>query len=92
MKVKIIEHPSESGNSLALTHLFICPGCKHPMHGFRITGPEPKWSWNGNFDNPTVETRCHLFIRNGKIQFLGDCTHELAGKTVDMVEFDDGRK
>jgi len=29
---------------------------------------------------------CHSFIRNGKIQYLGDCTHELVGKTVDMVE------
>ena len=31
---------------------------------------------------------CHCFIRNGKIQFLGDCTHELAGKTVDLLEVD----
>jgi Family of unknown function (DUF6527) len=26
--------------------------------------------------------RCHSFITDGKIQFLDDCTHELAGKTV----------
>ena len=26
--------------------------------------------------------RCHLFVRDGMIQFLGDCAHELAGKTV----------
>lgn len=27
---------------------------------------------------------CHSFVTNGCIQFLGDCTHELAGKTVDL--------
>jgi hypothetical protein len=32
---------------------------------------------------------CHSFIREGKIQFLGDCTHALAGQTVDMVPFPD---
>ena len=29
---------------------------------------------------------CHSFIRDGQIQFLSDCTHELAGKTVPMEE------
>ncbi|WP_281681813.1 DUF6527 family protein [Zunongwangia profunda] len=27
---------------------------------------------------------CHSFVTNGKIRFLNDCTHELAGKTVDL--------
>lgn len=27
---------------------------------------------------------CHSFIRAGRIQFLPDCTHELAGKTVPL--------
>ena len=30
---------------------------------------------------------CHSFIRDGKIQFLNDCTHELAGRTVELPEF-----
>jgi hypothetical protein len=29
---------------------------------------------------------CHSFIRDGKIQFLNDCTHELAGQTVELPE------
>lgn len=33
-------------------------------------------------------TICHSFIRNGKIQYLNDCTHELAGKTIDMEKID----
>lgn len=29
---------------------------------------------------------CHSFIKNGQWEFLSDCTHALAGKTVDMLE------
>ena len=29
---------------------------------------------------------CHSFVTDGRVQFLGDCTHELAGKTVDLPE------
>ena len=29
---------------------------------------------------------CHSFITDGKIQFLSDCTHELAGQTVDLPD------
>lgn len=32
---------------------------------------------------------CHSFIRDGKIQFLSDCTHHLAGKTVDLPDIQD---
>lgn len=30
---------------------------------------------------------CHSFITDGRIQFLGDCTHALAGQTVDLAEW-----
>ena len=33
-----------------------------------------------------VEKRCHSFIKDGQIQFLGDCSHDLASKTVDVPE------
>ncbi len=34
-------------------------------------------------DDNTVDTpRCHSFVRNGQWQFLGDCSHDLAGQTV----------
>lgn len=29
---------------------------------------------------------CHSFIRDGRIQFLGDCTHKLAGQTVELPD------
>lgn len=31
-----------------------------------------------------VQHRCHVFVRAGRIQFLRDCTHHLAGQTVDL--------
>ena len=33
--------------------------------------------------------RCHSFIRDGVWEFLGDCTHELAGQKVSMVPLPD---
>lgn len=61
----------------------------------------PYWEFNGNVDKPTVSPSilvrsgrngrngvCHSFIKNGRIQFLGDCTHELAGQTVEIPEWD----
>ena len=30
---------------------------------------------------------CHSFVTDGRIQFLGDCTHALAGQTVPLPEF-----
>lgn len=29
---------------------------------------------------------CHSFVTDGKIRFLNDCTHPLAGQTVDLSE------
>lgn len=60
---------------------------------------KPKWGWNGSYDAPTFTPslltwagelrRCHSFITDGKIQFLDDCTHSLAGQTVDLPEIED---
>lgn len=35
-----------------------------------------------------VQTVCHSFVVDGNIQFLGDCTHAMAGKTVPLPDFD----
>jgi hypothetical protein len=31
---------------------------------------------------------CHSFVTDGKIQYLSDCTHELAGQTIDLKSTD----
>lgn len=34
-----------------------------------------------------MDTCCHSFVTDGRIQFLGDCTHALAGQTVEIPDF-----
>ena len=34
-----------------------------------------------------INTVCHSFVTDGRIQFLADCTHALAGQTVDLPEW-----
>lgn len=34
-----------------------------------------------------INTVCHSFVRSGRIEFLRDCTHGLAGQTVDLPEW-----
>jgi len=54
------------------------------------------WQFNGNKKAPTFSPslltnggaggreRSHCFVRDGMVQFLGDCSHALAGKTVEL--------
>jgi hypothetical protein len=77
---------------------FQCPGCNR-RHGYRIKGTGPVWDWNGSMDRPTFspsllvtypalegipQRTCHLFLTDGKIQFLSDCHHALAGQTFQL--------
>lgn len=71
--------------------LFWCPGC-----GTHHAPPMSRWKREGSAEVPTLSPSvltkyedgrvCHLFVRNGQLVYLDDCTHELAGKTVDMEE------
>jgi hypothetical protein len=75
---------------------FWCPGCKE-LHSVQVGKCSPSWTFSGTRDNPTIrasvlvspnkkEHRCHLFVTDGKIQYLSDSHHELAGKTIEMEE------
>lgn len=44
------------------------------------------WGGYKNGDHDIPLHRCHSFITDGKIQFLGDCTHALANQTVDLPD------
>ena len=35
---------------------------------------------------------CHSFVTDGMIQFLPDCTHKLAGQTVELPEIEEVKK
>lgn len=70
--------------------LFWCPGCQSCHY------VDERWTVTGTLSNPTVSPsvlcprapRCHLFIEAGRIEYLTDCDHALAGQTVDMVPLD----
>lgn len=36
------------------------------------------------------QMRCHSFVRDGRIEFLGDCTHSLASRTVELPDLEEG--
>lgn len=40
-------------------------------------------------DPPFKCFQCHSFVRDGQIEFLSDCTHALAGKTVPLPDWPD---
>lgn len=41
---------------------------------------------------PDIESSvCHYFIRDGRIEFCGDCTHALRGQTVDLPDIPAGQ-
>ena len=48
-------------------------------------------SWDGGWEKDAegkpVPFVCHSFVTDGRIQFLSDCTHVLAGQTVDLLDF-----
>lgn len=76
-----------------------CPGCKM-LHQVNVDkSRKPCWEWDGNREYPTFSPSikvkgvdrkgggiCHSFLKKGVWQFLNDCTHELAGQHVEMVE------
>lgn len=39
---------------------------------------EDPWDWPCSI--------CHSYVREGRIEFLNDCTHSLAGQTVELPE------
>lgn len=43
------------------------------------TGPDGK---PGRY--PSMDMTCHSFVTDGSIQYLGDCTHRLAGQTIPL--------
>lgn len=81
-------------------YTIFCPGCKRTDTVW--TAPHDNqavWGTNGDVDKPTFtpsilvwpdepKNRCHSFVKDGKIQFLGDCFHKLKNQTVDLPEIE----
>lgn len=98
---KVVEILNNDGSGRKRV-VFWCPGCKcHHGVPFEDDG-KVAWSWNRSYTSPTIHPsilidygdrpdrpkRCHLFVREGKLQFLGDCDHSYANKTVDLSAVD----
>lgn len=76
-------------------------GYKHPIWKFNhdvnnpTVSPSIKVTYPANinaeeeFKEWRTERICHSFIRDGKIQFLEDCTHDLKNKTVELPEIEE---
>lgn len=92
---KLYRPPESEQTPFPDSVLFLCPGCDAP-HNVIIdpSRGRPCWTWNGSMDRPTFEPfvlvagtfRCHSFVKDGRIQFLADSDHPLAGQTVDLPE------
>lgn len=82
-------------------YVFWCEGCKchHGVWTTKRNGNQAIWQFNNDLEKPTVtpsllvhwklesgDKVCHSFINNGNIQYLSDCTHKLAGKTVEIKD------
>lgn len=83
-------------------YVFDCPGCgySHGIRVASPGYTGPVWTFNGDMNKPTINPsinhtmmsgtvlmhRCHSFVRDGKIQYLSDCTHHLKGQTVELPE------
>jgi len=89
--MKLKEYKTNVGRML----VFHCPGCGYD-HPFEV----PRWKWNGSFDRPTFEpsllvnasrpeSRCHSYVKEGKIRFLKDSYHALKGQEVEIPEWED---
>lgn len=85
-------------NEIEKQYCFHCPGCGF-AHSVRVRGEGPRWTVMGvERDRPTVSPSirvrhgdkkvCHSYVQGGNIKYLGDCTHDLAGKTVPLPDFD----
>jgi len=73
-------------------YYFKCPGC-HMIHSVGKS-----WEFNGDFGSPSFSPsilvtgipgmRCHSYIKNGMIQFLDDCSHELKNQTIEVPDYE----
>lgn len=77
--------------------VFYCEGCDG-HHSVFIDGKgSPNWSWNGSLEKPTLSPSikvtynnqgkcCHTFVKDGMIQYLGDCYHDKKNTTIPLTE------
>ena len=89
----LVECPACTAAGFGSAHLFsVKMGDGSPGWSFNGDFDRPTFSpsmlarTRSNGRAPVEMFVCHSFVRNGQIEYLGDCTHEMAGKTIDLPE------
>ena len=98
MKIKKHQAVDKDGNRIYDTYWFWCPGCDE-AHMYVVGNKNgTSWTFNDDLEKPTFApsllypskpVKCHLHVRAGKIEYCGDCQHDLKGKTVDLPDLPD---
>lgn len=66
------------------------------LQGPRKRKGTPCWTWNGDTEKPTLKPSikttggdflCRSWVTDGQVKFLNDCTHDLKGQTVPLLDF-----
>lgn len=95
MGIKLSKMTNQDGSFYGW--MFECPGCKswHVCDSrWTFNGDEVKPTFDGSvlcrskYGDPPTDRVCHLYVRDGKIEYLSDCTHEMAGQTIDMPDWE----
>lgn len=77
---------------------FFCPACQQ-AHVVRVPPHPHAWAYDGNEVSPTFHpsikvsgqhpetgepTVCHSYLRQGQFEYLADCTHAMAGRSMPL--------
>lgn len=96
-KIKVNENIHDGKKYWRTQYHYMCKGCGYD-HCFALKQDGGNHEFDMNLDRPTVSPSlvqnftpgkmCHSFIRDGFIQYLSDCTHHLAGQTIELPEIE----
>ncbi len=97
MKIIKIEHLAEGRKYHHDQYQYQCPGCGYP-HAFALQTEGGHHAWNQDYNFPTITPSllqnfggnsrlCHAYITNGRIAYLGDCEHALAGQEIELPDW-----
>ena len=92
---KLSDRLGRNGDAL----VYWCPACNN-AHVIQIAGqvkwdfdgnveaptfnPSVRHQWVAPVGMEEHNRTCHYFVKAGRIEYCGDCTHELAGQTVEL--------
>ena len=95
----VVIYDSKDNDKVA-GYTIICPACRdHHEQNMGRHFLDDRWTFNKNLTLPSFSSsllvheieemkdifpKCHSYINDGKIWYLDDCTHAMAGQTVEL--------